>query len=32
MFYIQLKGLEDGWRFGVKRSRQDIDIPSVDFL
>ncbi|XP_025207933.1 putative phospholipase B-like 2 isoform X2 [Melanaphis sacchari] len=32
MFYTQLKALEDGWRFGVKRSRQDIDIPSVDFL
>ncbi|XP_015379171.1 PREDICTED: putative phospholipase B-like lamina ancestor isoform X2 [Diuraphis noxia] len=32
MFYMQLKALEDGWRFGVKRSRQDIDIPSVDFL
>ncbi|CAH1725232.1 unnamed protein product [Aphis gossypii] len=32
MFYMQLRALEDGWRFGVKRSRQDIDIPSVDFL
>ncbi|VVC38026.1 Phospholipase B-like [Cinara cedri] len=32
LYYLQLKALEEGWRFGVKRSRQDIDIPSVDFL
>ncbi|XP_050427477.1 putative phospholipase B-like lamina ancestor [Adelges cooleyi] len=32
LFYTQLKALEEGWRQGVKRSRQDIDIPSIDFL
>ncbi|XP_044737596.1 putative phospholipase B-like lamina ancestor [Chrysoperla carnea] len=32
LFYAQLDGLEAGWRYGVKRSRQDIDIPPLDFL
>lgn len=32
LFYVQLDGLEMGWRHGVKRSRQDIDIPHADFL
>nr|CAD7415255.1 unnamed protein product [Timema poppensis] len=32
LFFIQLDGLEIGWRQGVKRSRQEIDIPHEDFL
>lgn len=32
LFYVQLDGLETGWRHGVKRSRQDIDISHLDFL
>ncbi|XP_069702863.1 putative phospholipase B-like lamina ancestor isoform X1 [Periplaneta americana] len=32
LFYIQLDGLETGWRYGVKRSRQDIEISELDFL
>nr|CAD7427451.1 unnamed protein product [Timema monikensis] len=32
LFFVQLDGLEIGWRQGVKRSRQDIDIPHEDFL
>lgn len=32
LFYVQLDGLETGWRHGVQRSRQEIDIPHHDFL
>ena len=32
LFYVQLDGLETGWRHGVKRSRLEIDIPHYDFL
>jgi len=32
LFYVQLDGLETGWRHGVKRSRLEIDIPHHDFL
>ncbi|XP_022187919.2 putative phospholipase B-like lamina ancestor [Nilaparvata lugens] len=34
LFYEQLDGLEVGWRYAVKRSRQedDVDIPRTDFL
>ncbi len=32
LFFHQLEGLEYGWRLGVKRSRADYDIQSVDFL
>lgn len=32
LFYVQLDGLITGWRHGVKRSRQEIDIPYHDFL
>jgi hypothetical protein len=32
LFYVQLDGLEAGWRHGVKRSRLEIDIPHHDFL
>jgi hypothetical protein len=32
LFYVQLDGLETGWRHGVKRSGLKIDIPHHDFL
>lgn len=32
MFYAQLDGLEDGWRFAVRRSRQSAELQSEDFL
>uniref|UniRef100_A0A8D8M7Y8 Phospholipase B-like lamina ancestor n=1 Tax=Cacopsylla melanoneura TaxID=428564 RepID=A0A8D8M7Y8_9HEMI len=33
LFYVQLDGLEIGWRSGIRRSRRDfIDIPKIDFL
>ncbi|XP_021942139.1 putative phospholipase B-like lamina ancestor isoform X2 [Zootermopsis nevadensis] len=32
LFYVQLDGLETGWRHGVKRSRHEIDISHLDFL
>ncbi|XP_067010780.2 putative phospholipase B-like lamina ancestor [Anabrus simplex] len=32
LFYMQLEGLENGWRLGVERSLQELDIPSIDFL
>jgi len=32
LFYVQLDGLETGWRYGVKRSRLEINIPHRDFL
>jgi hypothetical protein len=32
LFFVQLDGLETGWRHGVKRSRLEIDIPHHDFL
>ncbi|KAL1450762.1 hypothetical protein WDU94_003087 [Cyamophila willieti] len=34
LFYIQLDGLEIGWRSGIRRSRKPdfVDIPKIDFL
>ncbi|KAL1140269.1 hypothetical protein AAG570_000201 [Ranatra chinensis] len=34
LFYIQLDGLENGWRYAIERSRKkkEIDISHVDFL
>jgi hypothetical protein len=32
LFYVQLIGLESGFKRGVRRSRQDYEIPFVDFL
>ncbi|XP_034941811.1 putative phospholipase B-like lamina ancestor isoform X2 [Chelonus insularis] len=32
LFYVQLEGLEEGWRFAVRRSRKSFDIPKADFL
>ncbi|XP_063216558.1 putative phospholipase B-like lamina ancestor [Bacillus rossius redtenbacheri] len=32
LFYTQLDGLEVGWREGVERSRQSIELPHDDFL
>ncbi|XP_046834493.1 putative phospholipase B-like lamina ancestor [Vespa crabro] len=32
LFYAQLDGLEDGWRFAVRRSRQSAELQSEDFL
>ncbi|KAK2581862.1 hypothetical protein KPH14_002325 [Odynerus spinipes] len=32
LFYAQLDGLEAGWRFAVRRSRQSAEIQSEDFL
>lgn len=32
LFYAQLDGLEAGWRFAVRRSRQSADLQSEDFL
>ncbi|XP_014472865.1 PREDICTED: putative phospholipase B-like lamina ancestor [Dinoponera quadriceps] len=32
LFYIQLDGLEAGWRFAVRRSRQTVEMDSGHFL
>lgn len=32
LFYAQLDGLEAGWRFAVRRSRQSAELQSEDFL
>lgn len=32
LFYAQIDGLMIGWNYAVKRSRQDYEIPSEDFL
>lgn len=32
LFYAQLDGIEAGWRFAVRRSRQSVEIESEDFL
>lgn len=32
LFYVQLDGLKEGWRFAVERSRQDVQIDDDDFL
>ncbi|XP_046987012.1 putative phospholipase B-like lamina ancestor isoform X1 [Schistocerca americana] len=32
LFYLQLDGLEVGWRQGVERSRLELDIPHLDFI
>lgn len=32
LFYAQLDGMEAGWRFAVRRSRQSVEIEPEDFL
>ena len=32
LYYVQLDGLAEGWRFAVQRSRQDAEIDPEDFL
>lgn len=32
LFYIQLDGLEAGWRFAVRRSRQTVEMDTEHFL
>lgn len=32
LFYVQLDGLEAGWRFAVRRSRQTVEMNSEHFL
>lgn len=32
LFYAQLEGIEAGWRFAVRRSRQSVELASEDFL
>ncbi|OXU28719.1 hypothetical protein TSAR_012956 [Trichomalopsis sarcophagae] len=32
LYYVQLDGLAEGWRFAVQRSRQDVNIDPEDFL
>lgn len=32
LFYVQLDGLEAGWRCAVFRSRKNVDIPTEDFI
>lgn len=32
LYYVQLDGLAEGWRFAVQRSRQDAEIEPEDFL
>ncbi|XP_025154223.1 putative phospholipase B-like lamina ancestor isoform X2 [Harpegnathos saltator] len=32
LFYVQLDGLEAGWRFAVRRSRQTVEMDSEHFL
>ncbi|XP_077282876.1 phospholipase B domain containing lamina ancestor [Temnothorax americanus] len=32
LFYVQLDGLEAGWRFAVRRSRQPVEMDKEDFL
>ncbi|KAG7208930.1 hypothetical protein KM043_015109 [Ampulex compressa] len=32
LFYAQLDGLETGWKFAVRRSRQSVEMESDDFL
>ncbi|XP_015597261.1 putative phospholipase B-like lamina ancestor [Cephus cinctus] len=32
LFYAQLDGMEAGWKFAVRRSRQSVEIESEDFL
>lgn len=32
LFYVQLDGLEAGWRFAVRRSRQTVEMDKGHFL
>lgn len=32
LFYVQLDGLEAGWRFAVRRSRQTVEMDKEHFL
>lgn len=32
LFYVQLEGLEAGWKFAVRRSRQTVEMSKEHFL